>query len=182
MNLNWQEYYARFSEIHGGEPIIYQQDRETGRGGYLLFSDGWMYARSDPSGPEYPPENDEDAIAKIKHYWRYRQAITHRAYKQAKEGLHQLVRLQQNKSAPLQLIEQTIVEDEDGKRTGSRNITVSVDFQTELDKLRGLWYDLQRCKEKLIPLDIPGVLMLKFSAAGILTEIEEIEARDRTIV
>lgn len=108
VKLDWRNYYFRFSELHGGTPIIYK--------GRQLFQDGWGYSLEDYAGPEYPPPEDAKELRKLQIiYWytRWNRAKNELNFVQSRAS--DLKNLQSAKSAPLQHV--VVGEDEEGKKT-----------------------------------------------------------------
>jgi hypothetical protein len=106
LKLDWKAYYQRFSEQHGGNPIIYK--------GRQLFSDGWTYSITDYAGPEWPPPKDLKEFASLKKvYWYTRWNRAKNELVALRDRFVALKGLQSEKSVPLQ---QVIVEkDSNGK-------------------------------------------------------------------
>ncbi len=107
VKLDWKAYYLKFSEMHGGWPIIYK--------GRQLFSDGWTYSLTDYAGPEWEPPTEPKELKTLRTvYWytRLNRAKNELLVVAARRAA--LKNLQENKSAPLQ---QVIVskDDETGK-------------------------------------------------------------------
>lgn len=97
LKLEWRAYYQRFSEMHGGYPIIYK--------GRQYFADGWSYSMTDYAGPEWPPPTDPEELATIqKVYWYTRWNRARNELMVLRERYDGLKGLQETKSAPLQQI------------------------------------------------------------------------------
>jgi hypothetical protein len=97
VKLDWKEYYKKFSELHGGFPIIYK--------GRQLFADGWTYSATDYAGPEWEPPKDGKVLATMqKVYWytRWNRARNELAVIIARAN--SMRNLQDLKSAPLQQV------------------------------------------------------------------------------
>lgn len=173
LRIDWKEYYREFQSIHGGPPVIYRVDEETGKGGWLLFRDGWRYGRS-PEGPEYPPENIDRQLEMIRAYWKIRLGVLKEEQVRLEGNIRELVQLQRGRSASLYMPFSYMEEDDTGKkvrRSGSKEI----DFKELLNDLRmtaeEIWYgesSLENCA-------IPEIASNDFSPAAILAELDEIK-------
>ena len=92
--VDWAEYFRRFSDLHGGNPVEL--------GGVLVFEDGWQYSATDPSGPEYPPPTKLEELLKLRlAYLRERAGIVRDEVKALREARARLAELLLAKNAPL---------------------------------------------------------------------------------
>lgn len=93
--LDWKAYYRRFSEAHGGNPIVYK--------GRQLFRDGWTYSLNDYAGPEWPPPADPKELLTLQKVYYY--TLWNRAQNElmALRSRYDAIKgLQETKSVPLQ--------------------------------------------------------------------------------
>lgn len=144
IKLNWRAYFQEFDQAHGGDPVVY--------GGRLLYPDGWRYALKDYAGPEWPPPEDEEELARLQYaYWglhkqRLQQYLASRT--RLVEGLR---RLQVNKDQPLQHIASYLGED--GRMQNRIQALDLDDLETELawgqQVLNDCETELQKLREKL---------------------------------
>lgn len=193
MKIDWKAYYREFSKLHGGSPVVHGVNQETMSGGYLLFPDGWRYARN-PEGPEYPPRDQSEQLSLVKQYWIIRRDSLQIEYDNLKYLIRGAVSSQQSKSAPLvvnsisfrQYIKRirSITDPEyfdEVKVNQYQDIdstqTEAVDYQLLLDEARNLKGEITRCEEMLKAVKIPEISRQNdgFNPAGILTELERIE-------
>lgn len=173
MNVNWREYFKEFSNLHGGNPVLYRQDKESGKGGYYLFPDGWMYGR-EASGPEMAPPATV-RLRLIKDYWTIRyQIVREELYLKANE-FRDLVRLQASRSAPLVMPQAVKVENDDGIVIGKKIVNQTIDFEILLYRIKELSQALVECKERLLNVTIPETQGSDFNQAALLAELEELE-------
>ncbi len=113
IKLDTREYYKKFSQMHGGHPIIYKEKQ--------LFADGWTYSLSDYQGPEWPPPTDPKELREMQiAYWLVRWNRARKELLVLRGRLNALQGLQAAKSAPLQM---TIVEQD--QDTGKKYNTTS---------------------------------------------------------
>ena len=106
VKLDWVQYFKRFCEEHGGNPINYK--------GRLLFQDGWTYSATSHAGPEWaPPEDPKELVALVTVYWQEQLRALEVERRQLKAYVHGLTQLSQAKSVPLQAT--AIERGEDGK-------------------------------------------------------------------
>ena len=148
LKLDWKAYFQEFCLAHGGDPLVYMENKETGLGGYLLFPDGWMYSRSDYSGPEYPPTSPEDARLKFNHYWSRRRDILLQELKDRLAQLEDLTLKQDRYSAPLVQRVEYRTEDDSGQ-TKLQVASEPLDLASQLAELRGLQAAYQECLSRL---------------------------------
>lgn len=107
LQLDWKAYYKRFSELHGGYPIVYK--------GRQLFHDGWGYSTTDYAGPEYPPPKDPVELVKLqKVYWYTRWNRAKNELLMLEQRYSALKGLQSDKSAPLQQV--VTIQNEETKK------------------------------------------------------------------
>jgi len=176
MKIDWREYFREFSSVHGGQPILYGQDKEKNQGGYWLFSDGWMYA-TNPIGPEYPPPENEEAHKKlISHYWGVRHRVLTYEYDMLKQSIKSLVTAQQNRSVALQVPQSYVQEDDDGKNRRLVRIQ-PINFSELISELQTLAVEIQHCQNQIIGVTIPEVDTYQFSPASVLAELEEVDMK-----
>ena len=172
MKIDWRAYYDEFSRMHGGDPVLYGHNKETGLGGWLLFPDGWRYGRVDPSGPEVPPGSDQKRL--IRAYWLIRKRTVKEEVRVLKSNIIALATVQRERSAPITIQERMLIEDEEGRRKTQLK-TVPVDFGLLLNKYRDLSAELRRCQNQLDSPTIVESSSDQVNLAGILTELEEID-------
>jgi len=118
VKLDWKNYYFKFSEQHGGNPVVYKEVQ--------LFCDGWRYSLTDYAGPEYPPPEDKKELRKLQLvYWytRWNRAKNELNFVEQKAVM--LRNLQSTKDGQLQHI--VTSEDENGKK-----LRESVDYNPHL--------------------------------------------------
>lgn len=137
--IDWIAYFREFSQTHGGNPVFYRENKVTGEGGYLLFSDGWMYSRLDASGPEIPPSDEKDAKKKVRAYWAVRLAVLKEALTAAREEVLRLAREQDSRSAELQTVRMVDKQVE----------TAPLDFDLLVERVRDLHSQVEECRERL---------------------------------
>lgn len=93
IKLDWRAYFEEFCELHG-KPV-----EANGR---LLFQDGWTYSRTDLSGPEYPPPQDEKYLAELKRqYWEIRLRNATEERDEIERAYRRLSEMQEQRSATL---------------------------------------------------------------------------------
>lgn len=176
MQIDWDEYYKSFAAEHGDEPIIYGQDRDTGKGGFLLFPDGWRYNLTTNS--EYQPPKNEDAHRTLmQHYWKIRQAILGQLLSDSIDKVRSLINTQMGLSVPLQIA--TVVETEDdwGRRRRERVVS-EVDFDNMLEMCADLREEIQRCKRMETTVTIPEKRVVLFNPVPVLEVLERLEQGD----
>ena len=144
VRVDWNEYYRRFSETHGGEPILYGVDEDSGKGGMLLFRDGWMYGKT-PMGPEVPPASPEDALRKSLTYWRKRENIYREELKMLSHQVQSIVDTQRGVSADLPVV-CTI----NGKQE-------EMDVSTLVDSIHNIQEEVRYCIEQRNRVKMEGV-------------------------
>lgn len=133
--LDWREYYYKFSAVHGGFPVIYNN--------LQLFRTGWRYSATDYAGPEWPAPTDAAGLLRLKRiYWRLHRQQIEREYRFYTEHRNMLKDWQQTKSAPLQ---QSFVDLNEETGTVSYS-SGEVDWQ-RLDTI------IDICKAQLIECD-----------------------------
>jgi len=175
--IDWKAYYKDFCSVHGGDPVLYGQDTETGQGGYLLFRDGWKYDRSSEQGPEYPPPEDpKSRIKLIKVYWSIKLRVLEEEYKVFRSHLVDLVRLQQRRSASLYVKLFVMDEGPDGLMR-RRMESYQVNHRELLSKLEELLSEIAYCKKMEKEVILPNNTDTLFSAGGILTELKMLERK-----
>ena len=184
IGINWAAYYAEFSRVHGGSPVLYRQDKDTGKGGYLLFRDGWMYSPTDYTGPEYAPLNKEDCFYKMRQYWLIRERVLALDLRELKSDALELARLQDSRSATmlngtLGVVHTMVTESDldDSGRKISRQKSVSVDLDWLVAKIRDLTNDVAQCRKEREKLTPPPVEQSKLNAALMLAEMELVELK-----
>lgn len=140
VQFNWQKYFEAFQEEHG-QGLEYK--------GRLLFQDGWMYSRTDHSGPEYAPPQDPEKLAKLQRaYWLIRWNIARAeliAVNTAYLALKEAARI---RSAPIYVT--TFMRDEQGKMTKDVG---PVDFGVFEGRLEYCLEEFATCEAMLIRLD-----------------------------
>lgn len=140
IQLDWQAYFKRFCEAHGGEPLEYK--------GRLLFRDGWQYSNSDYAGPEFAPPIDLAACLALRvTYWRRRREAVALELYELENSYQGLQQLQAKLTAPLQC---TIrYENDEGK---SELRTEDINFEMMAERLSWLRSDIQDCNTHLSEL------------------------------
>lgn len=94
---NFLAYFESFDKQHGGEPVVYAQER-------LLYRDGWQYNLKDYAGPEYEPPTDPTELKKLRlAYWSARRTLATDELLFLKKELAKLTALQSTKSLPLKI-------------------------------------------------------------------------------
>lgn len=185
LRINWSAYYVEFSRTHGGDPVLYKQDKDTGKGGYFLFRDGWMYSAASYTGPEYPPLDDEDCVYKIRQYWTIRMRVLELELREMKDDALQLARLQDSRSAAmlhdrLGVVSTTVTEteeaDDTGRRTSKQKI-VSVDLDWMIAKIQDLTSEVAQCHRELVKIEPPPPEQPKTNEALVQAEIELLSLR-----
>lgn len=174
VRVDWVAYYKQFAVAHGGNPVVMRKaPGSRTAGGMLLFPDGWRYG-PEPHGPEMPPENETKQLQLIRMYWNIRRRVIQYELRQAREEIERLVDMQQKCSVTLMVPEEVIIEDEQG---GRRRVVESrpVDFPAMIKRVRELAAELAECKRMLESPVIPEQVPVEFSAAVVLTELEDIE-------
>lgn len=138
VRYDWKAYFQKFSEVHGGDPVVY--------GGRLLFRDAWMYSSSDYSGPEYsPPEDEKERKALVRFYWMRRRAIIRNEMTDIRNQIRQVGDEQHRRSATLQ---QTVrYFDTDTKKM--QTLRGPADTSWAQDRLLKLTDLLKECEEAL---------------------------------
>lgn len=152
VHVNWRAYFMEFSKLHGGNPIMYRYDKESGKGGYWLFRDGWMYARSSMMGPEMEPTSEEDRDKKSRDYWTERCLILEEELRLQKQQLLSLAEEQEKRNAPLMTVSIEVEEDDDGQRSKRRKIA-PIDFNLLADSVSDVHSMVMECKRQLQSLD-----------------------------
>lgn len=177
VRVNWFLYFKEFSRYHGGSPILYGQDKVSGRGGYLLFRDGWMYSRAHPSGPEVPPRDEKDRKKKVRFYWNKRKAILEEELRILKEQIRSLAGLQDTRSAPLMTM-QTIENEEENGSLVKRTVASEVNFEAMLERVREIQALLREGRDAEYKPSSSFALPPPKSAL-ILTELDLLEVREK---
>lgn len=175
MKIDWRAYYREFCEIHGGEPVLYGHNKETGKGGWLLFSDGWRYPRT-VTGPETPPRSDKEQLELIRSYWTIKRDTLKTEVKELSDRIRSYVSAQQKCSAPVMVKQRIVKEDNEGNRRHKFQAE-AIDFEGMLTTLQYLANDLKHADEMLKDVRVPERYVEPhiFNPAAILTQIEEIE-------
>lgn len=176
MKVNWQEYFKEFCAVHGLHPVLYRQDKETGKGGWLLFPDGWRYGR-EVAGPEFPPPEDKkEHLNLIKDYWSIRYRVVKEAFRAKCDDVRGLINMQAGRSVRLVLPRSVRSQDEDGNLTGVRIESNPVDFVDLLREVEELKDELLSCKEAVRDVSLPDdAPVTDFSPATVLDTLEAIE-------
>lgn len=105
---DWRAYFLDFCQRHGGDPVEAE--------GRLLFRDGWGYAHNNYRGPEYPPPNSLDELARLQLvYWRRRREILVRKRDKLMYDMESLAQAQQVRSAPIPVKGIQTVQDDTGR-------------------------------------------------------------------
>lgn len=185
MKIDWKAYFKEFCRQHSpdGKMVIFGADPETGKGGSLLFADGWRYSRDDPQGPEFPPPEEPEAHKKlIEKYWTIRLSTTQEEYRKAKNELIDMVRLQQRRNCSIYVASYVTAETDEGDvmfdqfgRERKRQVVERVDFDQMLDLVRQLKEDCSYCKIQLESVIIPTAEHRRFNPAEILARLNKIE-------
>ena len=141
--LDWNAYFQKFSEAHGGNPLQYK--------GRLLFPDGWRYGMNH-RGPERAPEGIDEERELMIVYWKLRLASVtkeRRELRVALIGLEQSIRVM---SQPLQ---QRIWLEVQSKNEWGQDITNLAPRSCELDlsglrnRIKELGEDASQCSRIL---------------------------------
>jgi hypothetical protein len=173
MKVNWREYYREFNRVHGGNPVLYRVNPEIRNSGYLLFQDGYSYARGDTSGPEYPPPDDpEKHLALVKYYWHTRRRIMEVEYNKLKDTIESLLRAQQSRSANLQVLGKEETEQ------GEVSVYKSIDFQSLIGRLEAMVEEMSYCSSQVTNATISAVD--KFNPLDVITKLEQVSGRADT--
>lgn len=143
VRLDWRAYFNRFCQAQG-EPVEHK--------GRWLFKNGWTYALTDYSGPEWEPPADTEELRKLKMaYWAKRRSMIKHELITLKFRHDGLRARQADLCCPLQ--EVVAVNDVDGKPAGVE----TRDLQLDRIKLRIEWLegDLEQCDGMLRELRLP---------------------------
>lgn len=139
--IDWDAYWEHFKAIHG-EHIEYE--------GKLLFPDGWRYSSTDPSGPEYPPEDEKARRRWIKVYWKQRLSYCVKEQKELSAQYVGLQKLAEVRSAPIFQREYSL--DDNGDLVSE---AVPLDLEMYRGRMEWLIQDMQRCQSVIEILDSP---------------------------
>src|SRR5690606_25983157 len=131
IEIDWLAYWEHFKALHG-EHVEYE--------GKLLFPDGWRYSNVDPSGPEYPPENEEARQYWIKTYWQQRLEYCRKEYNELSDLYARLKQLAAVRSAPLYQREYRPTED--GFWVSETADSVPLDLEMLEGRMRWLKQDI----------------------------------------
>src|SRR3990167_5221453 len=137
IKLDWCAYFEGFCEQHG-KPVDCH--------GRLLFQDGWMYSRTDPSGPEWPPPVEAKKLAELqREYWDIRLAKAELECADAKRILENLREMQRNRSASLKIGTRYFDEESSRYRRG----VTDVNLDAIRDEVLLLKEEAEECKKRL---------------------------------
>lgn len=145
--LDWKAYFARFSELHGGNPLQWR--------GWLVFPDGWRYSASSHAGPEAAPEDEAQAKFLMSVYWKMRLASVTKERRELRMSLVGLEQQMRVMSAPLQ---QRIHQEKSIQNEYGKELTVKVASACDLDlgelrsRIRELEEDALQCERVLADL------------------------------
>lgn len=174
IKINWLAYFKEFSREHGGYPVVYMANKESSRSGFLLFRDGWMYARQSPAGPEAAPVNDEDCLTKIRDYWTIRKSILDYQFADLKQRIKALATAQDLRSAPIMVTESVIDEDEEGNRS-VRTQSLPVDFNVLVGQAKDYFYEIKECERELQNIRVPVPVAKDKVSAAVYAELDLLE-------
>jgi hypothetical protein len=170
----WSDYFRQFSLVHGGNPVIYKRNPESGTGGMLLFPDGWMYSAGNMRGPEFPPPKDRDKhLALIRDYWNIKLSVLKEELRRRVEEIRDLVSTQSRLSAPLSVYRRVLEEGVTGEETVVNRL-MPIDFQSLMDNVRQIREDLLDCQRNLDDSVIPDSYPVVMDGTAILEELDSI--------
>lgn len=185
MRFDWRSYFKEFCRMHSpdGKYVLYQENPDTGKGGVWLFADGWKYHRYHMQGPEFPPPEDpEKHLKTIKEYWSIRLRAASEELRAAKEQLLDAVRLQQQRTALLQVAEVRTLEDLDGNPLVNEHglprksvVSETVNFDHLLAMVKQYQDECTYCQNNLDSAIIPEPEPISFNPAEILAQLSKIE-------
>jgi hypothetical protein len=141
VQYDWKAYFYAFQEEHG-QGLEYK--------GRLLFQDGWMYSRSDYSGPEYRPPDEPEKLKRLKRaYWLIR-------WNNARTELElvnttYLAMRAQERTRSVALRVSSVMRDETGRL--KRTYGEHVDWGTFEERIEYCVQELAACEAQLIMLD-----------------------------
>lgn len=147
IQLDWDAYWKRFQEAHGGDPVLFE--------GRMLFRDAWTYSATDPMGPEWmPPKQMDRTIYLMKCYWKIRKAFIENETRALKYQIDGLKALSRGRTIPLQ----QVVNVKNGEQATLKSIFTSIPtkdldllpLQSRLDFMKE---NLLECIDTLQSLD-----------------------------
>jgi hypothetical protein len=140
IELDWKAYWEHFKAVHG-EHVEYE--------GKLLFPDGWRYSATDYSGPEYPPDGEQERQRWIVIYWQTRLSYCRQELVYVNDLYVRMKQLAAARSAPLFQFGEVKIGD-DGLLTQEES--VPLDLESLEGRIGWLKEDINRARKMVLTL------------------------------